>query len=530
MTVDTRTQIADIGSYTPHSNGRRGTAPPMQHHIEDRGGETTMSTTETILRATQHRATVRQQEQRTLVTTLLIVDAVVVTLSFVIAYFLRFGTNLPIFQEDAFVAPTFYTWLALALIPGYLALYQIYGCYDRANLLGGTAEYARIFNASTAGVVLVMFASFIQPDFIVARAWLFFAWAFTVGGGIFMRFMIRRAVYRQRVKGQYLDRTMIIGANPEGVAVAQQLLEAKSSGARLIGFIDDYLPIGSEPVPGVPVIGRSSSFAGLVQTQSTDVVVIANTSITRERLLGIYASLDALQDVEVRLASGLFEMLTTSVRVREEGFVPLVVLNKTRITGVHYILKTMLDYFLAASALLALSPLFLIIAIMIKREDGGSVFYRRRVVGQGRQSFDAFKFRTMHIDGDARLSPEEREELQREGKLKDDPRVTKVGTLLRKYSIDELPQLVNVLLGQMSLIGPRMITFAELEKFGKWQYNLGTVKPGLTGLWQVSGRSDLSYEDRVRLDMHYIRNHTIWLDLHILARTIPAVLMGRGAY
>lgn len=489
-----------------------------------------MSISENYVAAAQPRIAARQREHRNLVISLLIIDALVVGLGFGLSYWLRFQLDLQIFQADAFVSLHFYTLLALALVPGYLALFQIYGCYDRVNLLGGTTEYANFFNAATMGVVLVMFTSFIQPDFVVARGWLLGSWLFIVAAGITARFGARRIVYIQRKAGHFLDRTMIVGANPEGVAVAQQLRESSSSGAQILGFIDDYLPIGSEPVPGVPVIGRSGSFHALVASQRVDVVVIANTSITRERLLGIYAALDALRDVEVRLASGVFELLTTGVRVREEGSVPLVVLNKTRITGVHYILKTILDYLVAGLALLALSPLFMLIAIMIKREDGGPVFYRRRVVGQGRTPFDAFKFRTMHRDGDARLSPEQREELDREGKLKDDPRVTKIGVLLRKYSIDELPQLANVLLGQMSLIGPRMITAAELEKFGKWQFNLATVKPGLTGLWQVSGRSDLSYEERVRLDMHYIRNHSIWLDLQILFRTIPAVVFGRGAY
>jgi len=250
----------------------------------------------------------------------------------------------------------------------------------------------------------------------------------------------------------------------------------------------------------------------------------------REQLLSLYSTLDTFQDIEVRLASGLFELLTTSVRVREEGFVPLLVLNKTRITGIHLMAKTVLDYTIAATALIALLPFFIVVAYLIKRDSPGPVIYRRRVVGQGRREFDAFKLRTMHVDGDRLLTPEQKRELEEQGKLKDDPRVTRIGAFLRKYSLDELPQLFNVLRGEMSLIGPRMITRQELEKFGKWQHNLSTVKPGLTGLWQVSGRSDLSYEERVRLDMHYIRNHTIWLDLHILFQTIPAMLTGRGAY
>jgi len=138
----------------------------------------------------------------------------------------------------------------------------------------------------------------------------------------------------------------------------------------------------------------------------------------------------------------------------------------------------------------------------------------------------------MRVDADAYLEqhPELAEELRRTGKLKNDPRITRLGRFLRITSLDELPQLFNVLLGQMSLVGPRMISPVELEKFGKWRHNLLTVKPGITGLWQVSGRSDLSYEDRVRLDMHYIRNYTIWLDMRLLFNTVGVVLRGKGAY
>ncbi|MCS7260864.1 MAG: sugar transferase, partial [Anaerolineae bacterium] len=158
--------------------------------------------------------------------------------------------------------------------------------------------------------------------------------------------------------------------------------------------------------------------------------------------------------------------------------------------------------------------------------------YRRRVLGVGGREFDAFKFRTMYVNGDEILKqhPEAAEALRNHHKCAWDPRVTRLGRILRRTSLDELPQLFNVLLRQMSLVGPRMISPAELEKYGKWGMNLLTIPPGITGLWQVSGRADLSYEERVRLDMSYIRNYTIWLDLQILWRTIPAVLQCRGAY
>ena len=165
-------------------------------------------------------------------------------------------------------------------------------------------------------------------------------------------------------------------------------------------------------------------------------------------------------------------------------------------------------------------------------DSPGSIIHRRRVMGMHGVEFNAFKFRTMHENGDEILEafPELHEELEKNFKLKEDPRVTKMGQFLRKTSLDELPQLINVLRREMSLVGPRIITPAEVEKYEKWDINLMTVRPGITGLWQVSGRSDVTYEERVRLDMHYIRNWTIWLDIQLLFQTIPAVLRRRGAY
>lgn len=153
-------------------------------------------------------------------------------------------------------------------------------------------------------------------------------------------------------------------------------------------------------------------------------------------------------------------------------------------------------------------------------------------MGINGKQFDAYKFRTMYEDGDERLKENTQlvEELARNHKLKKDPRVTRLGRFLRRFSLDELPQLLNVLKREMSLVGPRMISPAEMCEYSQWGINLLTVHPGITGLWQVSGRSDISYEERVRLDMQYIRNWTIWLDLQLLWQTIPVVLLGRGAY
>ncbi len=195
-------------------------------------------------------------------------------------------------------------------------------------------------------------------------------------------------------------------------------------------------------------------------------------------------------------------------------------------------LKSCMDYGFTAAGLIILAPVMLILAIIVKLDSPGPVIHRRRVLGKGGAQFDAFKFRTMHINGDEILSrhPDLKAQLDRDHKLTNDPRITRCGVWMRKLSLDELPQLFNVMLGQMSLVGPRMISPKELARYGEHADELLTVKPGITGLWQISGRSSLAPEDRVRLDMQFIRTRTAWSDFKLLLMTIPAVLQSRGAY
>ncbi len=193
--------------------------------------------------------------------------------------------------------------------------------------------------------------------------------------------------------------------------------------------------------------------------------------------------------------------------------------------------KRALDFLGAGFLLLLMAPLFCFLSLLIRLQDGGAVIYKRRVVGP-KGEFDAYKFRTMRPDADAILAsnPSLRAAFERNFKLKSDPRVTPVGAFLRKYSLDELPQVFNVLKGEMSLVGPRMITAAELRKYGEYQELLLTVKPGLTGYWQVNGRQQISYEERVQMDVFYICNWSLLMDLKILLKTPFAVLRGEGAY
>jgi lipopolysaccharide/colanic/teichoic acid biosynthesis glycosyltransferase len=193
--------------------------------------------------------------------------------------------------------------------------------------------------------------------------------------------------------------------------------------------------------------------------------------------------------------------------------------------------KSCMDYVGAGVLIVALAPVFLALGVLVALEGGWPIIHRRRVVGM-KGEFDAFKFRSMRQDADAILAadPLLRSEFEQNFKLKNDPRLTRFGSLLRRSSLDELPQLFNVLKGQMSLVGPRMKTAAELEKYGSHKELLRTVKPGITGYWQVHGRQDTSYDDRIRMDMHYIQNWTLGMDLRILIKTPLKVLRREGAY
>lgn len=471
-------------------------------------------------------------EKRWLYPLLLFADTLALAISFGVAYYVRFQVHLPFFNESVEPNISAYRQLVAALIPIWLLIFASFKLYNLSFIFGGTQEYSSIFNACTTGMMLVVFISFLLPEFVIARGWLLISWFFvTVMVGL-ERFIMRRWVYRLRARGRLLTEMIIVGADEEGKAVAEQITLNPTAGVWVAGFIDDNLPIGTEVLPGLRVLGSTKNARGLVYNLDIKELIVSSTALSREKLLELFRTFGSSEEVNVRLSSGLFEIMTTGLRVKEIGHVPLLSVNRMRLTGADVIVKKIFDYVGATLGLLLLSPLFIIIAIAIKRSSPGPVFYKRRVVGAGGKEFDAWKFRTMVVNAQEVLEqhPELKAEFEENFKLKDDPRITTIGKILRKSSLDELPQLINVLRGEMSLVGPRMITAEEVAKYGKWRMNLLTVKPGITGLWQVSGRSDIDYDGRVRLDMHYIRNYTVWLDLRVLFQTIPAVLRKDGAY
>ncbi|HEX6305223.1 MAG TPA: sugar transferase [Anaerolineales bacterium] len=464
---------------------------------------------------------------------LVLSDVIAVGLAFRVAYFFRFELSLGIFYLDVTPPFDFYQRLVLLLIPLWLIIFALTGLYNRHKLLGGTEEYALVFNATTAGMFVVISAGFLDPSFIFARGWLLLAWGFAFLFTSIGRFILRRAVYSLRMRGYFLSNAVIIGANNEGFSLAEQLMRWKTSGLQVLGFVDKKITSGRVVYRNLTVLGDVDQLGDLVERYGIEELILASSAVSsRDKMMEIFQRFGTAKDVNVRLSSGLYEIITTGLTIKEFAYVPLVGVNKVRLTGFDQFLKMLLDYCLAVPGLIIITPLLILIGLAVKIDSPGPVIFRRRVMGVNGKEFEAYKFRTMHSNGDEILAdhPELQAELAENHKLKIDPRITPVGTFLRKSSLDELPQLINVLKRQMSLVGPRIITPEEVEKYDQWDINLLTVPPGITGLWQVSGRSDVSYGERVQLDMYYIRNWSIWLDLQILFQTIPAVIRGRGAY
>jgi exopolysaccharide biosynthesis polyprenyl glycosylphosphotransferase len=470
---------------------------------------------------------------RLYVTALVLSDAVMTLLAFWLAYSLRFDWFVQYFNSPAMVSFEQYRLLLFTAPILWLVIFMANGLYVRENLLGGTREYSRVLRSASEGFLIIVLAGFLEPTLIIARGWLLLTWGISFLFVAGARFALRRHVYGLRKRGYFLTPAVIVGANQEGRWLAEQLLRWETSGLHIVGFVDKKEPITSALFHGLPCLGSVDDMGQIIERHGVGEVILASSAFsTRDNLLDIFRAYGVSEKVNIRMSSGLYEILTTGLTINEFAYVPLVYVNKVRLSRVGNVLKFALDYLLAISSLIILAPFLVIIGLCIRLGSPGPVVHRRLVMGLNGRQFYALKFRTMVVNGDEVLEghPELKAELALNHKLKHDPRVTRVGAFLRRYSLDELPQLFNVLRREMSMVGPRMISPEEAPMYKQFVMNLLTVLPGITGLWQVSGRSDIPYEERVSLDMYYVRNWSIWLDLQLLFQTIPVVLRAKGAY
>ena len=456
-------------------------------------------------------------------------DAFFILFGFILAGMIRFRTDLLGPSGDP--AFDFATLISLAL-PAWLAIFGFVGMYDKAHTKSASEEMKRIFHGVNMGIVGLIMISFFMAERDFSRGFTVAAWSSCLFSVTFGRFMFRRVVKGLRSRGHLCVPMLVVGLNEEARAIARTLTRNSWIGFKPVGFVAANGELNGREVTmieGLPVYGSAPDIAGAVDMARASAVLVASSAVPEDKLARLYRDLQD-HDVEVRVSAGLMNIAASRVAVEPLDGVPVLSLRKIQLAKSQVLIKRTFDLVMGTLLLAVLSPVVILAAIAVKLQDRGSIFYRQVRVGQYGKEFRMIKFRTM-VPNAHTMMPDLKRKNEADGllfKITDDPRVTKIGKTLRKWYIDELPQLLNVLLGHMSLVGPRPPLPEEVARYDDWLRGRIKVKPGMTGLWQVNGRHQLSFADYVRYDLFYVENWSVASDLHILWRTLPAVLSRSG--
>ena len=466
-------------------------------------------------------------KKRGYVRTVVVVDVLVVTIAVMFGYLARFqgsrpGTTVP------------YVPVGVGLVALWCCVMAWNRCYDDRVIGYGADEYRRVVGGTlklAGGVAIVSYLS----DFQVSRG--FLGIAFLIGTVLLpvCRWIMRRALHRARYREKgWSRRVLVVGDASHVLELAHQLRREWYAGYQVVGACIPDALIAPTPqhLDGVPVVGSFRNIIEAAAAVSADTVAVTGSAeLTGKRLRRLGWQMEGT-GIDLVLAPSLTDVAGPRIHTRPIAGLPLIHVESPEFRGTRKWIKGLFDRTAAGLGLLFLSPVFLLLSVAIKVDSRGPVIFRQRRVGLGGTEFDVLKFRSMVIDAEAMVSALAAHN-ESDGllfKMRSDPRVTRVGTMLRRWSLDELPQLINVVRGEMSLVGPRPPLPTEVAWYDQDVARRLLVKPGMTGLWQVSGRSDLSWEESIRLDLYYVENWSLAADVSILWKTLGAVVGSRGAY
>ena len=488
-------------------------------------------------------------------TSLAITDVALTLLSFTAAFYLRHHETILHRTPHGTVAWSRefapYAVLLPLVVPIRLLLLRYYDLYRVRGEFSFIEDIARVFRATAIGSLLIVAATFMYRGGIAYRA-------FSYSRGLFLldfllallsmgavRMLLRAGQILVRRRGVNLIPTLIVGRGPEAALCIQEMRARPELGYRVIGIVENGRVDPSSPnsFEGVPVIADLKSLPEAIRESGANEVIISDPNVPGEALFDVMIQTGRRRGVEFRIAPTLLNCLPSKTEIDQVGSLPMVTLFRSPLSGAARLAKRVSDLVIASMTLGILAPLWLLIALLIKLDSRGPVFYKQERVGMDGRVFLFYKFRTMHagtddtrhreyqriyIKGqpDSNLGDAERPAY----KLRGDERVTRLGRLLRKLSLDELPQLFNVLRGDMSVVGPRPPIPYEVESYELWHRKRLDMKPGITGLWQVSGRNRLPFDEMVRMDLYYIENWSLLLDMKIILQTLPVMLRGDDAY
>lgn len=473
-----------------------------------------------------------KRHPRLVTTGLVLTDVLLINIAFLLAYWLRYRLQWFRAVGEAYYAP-FQRYIPFAVVLTILLLiiYWLGGVYRQRRGSSWLDEAYAILNGTATGIVFMVFIAYIYRPLSYSRLIFLYVGAFIVLLLSLSRLGKTWLWDHLRRKGIGVDRILIVGAGEIGRTLMRHIVAQPQLGYRAVGFVDDDPQRGSTDIGRFRALGRVSNLLRLVQEEQVDEVLITLPWSYHRKILSIVDQCER-ERVRARIVPDLFQLALSRVDVDNIGGVPVIGLREPTIEVWQRVFKRSLDLTAALGGLVLLSPLFLLIALAIKLNSPGPVLFRQTRVGRGGREFTIHKFRSMHQGAE-----EEKEGLadlnEVRGpvfKIRNDPRLTPVGRVLRRWSLDELPQLYNVLRGEMSLVGPRPPTPSEVAAYQDWHMKRLAVSPGMTGLWQVSGRSELPFDEMALLDIYYVENWSPALDAKILLRTVPKWLGGEGAY
>jgi exopolysaccharide biosynthesis polyprenyl glycosylphosphotransferase len=477
----------------------------------------------------------RARWERKLVRRLLIADAFAVAFAVAVAHAIRYYV-MPVPQVflDAMRPPI---WsVSISIFIGWMIALSVFRTRDPKTFENGSRQYQAIARSTfTLFGWVAITALLLKWD--LSRG--FLAISFAIGTSLL--FLERKAwrtwMLHQRRKGRYLARVLVIGGVRSAKAMTLRFSEGSWSGFRVVGvWVPDRVAAPNERFHAndlaVPVLGTESDLGQALEIDAVDTVVVTDTEhLGHDGMRELAWALEG-RDVNLLVAPNVVDVAGPRIHLQAHGNMPLIYLSGPSYSRARTLRRAIFDRSFAAAVLLASSPVLLLAALAVRITSRGPVFYRSERIGTHGVPFQMLKLRTMIRDADQML-----EEIEHHNdaagplfKVREDPRVTRVGRFLRRYSIDELPQFLNVLRGDMSVVGPRPPLRSEVDAYSQHMRRRLLVKQGVTGLWQVSGRSDLTWEDSVRLDLDYVENWTMLRDMQIIFRTARAVLASRGAY
>lgn len=460
----------------------------------------------------------------------LVMDAIVLVLAVLLAELIRFGTE-PVMPAGADVT---YTVLGVVIAAGWWLMLQFYGSTDERILGHGPDEYRKVAQASVMGFgVLAIVTLLLKQD--LSRGYLAIAFPVGLAGLLFGRKALRTWLAKRRAAGAMTTNVLVMGGTRSAESIERYFSRHPAAGFRLTGvwvpdepeMLNRWLDV---PDRFVPVLGNSRKLAEAMAVADAGAVFVTDTEhLGPHGLKDLTWQLQGL-DIDLMVSPNVVDVSTPRITLRNVGAMPFLHLEEPRYEGATRWGKVLFDRAFATAALIALSPVMITAALAVRLTSPGPVLYKSERIGVGGTPFEMLKFRSMVIDADQLKHQLTSDDDGLLFKMRDDPRVTRVGAFLRRYSIDELPQLINVLLGDMSIVGPRPPLRSEVEQYEEGVGRRLLVKQGITGLWQVSGRSDLSWEDTVRLDLDYVENWSLMRDVQIIWRTVRAVARSNGAY